>query len=189
MKRFIDEWKGYFGDLPPYSHYLRNVMPERWVRFHALPDAKRYAETPEEEAVVFDRGRILGNRILKEGQKCLFVEYFPNFEEYPLPYSHKLLDQFRLKYWFKWKYEEDPFGEQETIGFYGNEVRWFPEVYRGAFKDAAHDDERFLLMNRESSRILAPYDGGFDCFLLNAEEVTRLKSEFEEWLSPCSSGL
>ncbi len=186
MKRFIDEWRGYFGELPPYSHYLRRVLSERWVRFHALPEAKRYAETPEEKAVLLHRARILGNRILKEGQRCLFISYFPSFDEYPIPYSLKLIDQFRLKYWFNWTYEDDPFGDQEVLGFYGNEVRWIPEVYREALQDAAQDEERFLLMNLETSRIFAPYDGGFDCFLLNGDEMARFKSDYKDWLSPCS---
>ncbi len=100
------------------------------------------------------------------------------------PYSYKLLDQFRLKFWFDWTYEDDPYGEQESFGVYGNEITWFSEVYRTAFRDAAQDEERFLIMNRESARTLAPHDGGFDCFMQDSNEATGLAHEFRDWLSP-----
>ena len=34
---------------------LRGVVPERWVRFHSLPESKRYAESEDEEAEVLRR--------------------------------------------------------------------------------------------------------------------------------------
>lgn len=38
---------------------LRHLLPERWVRFHSLPEGKRYADTSEEAAEILRRQRAL----------------------------------------------------------------------------------------------------------------------------------
>ena len=37
-----------WGPRPPLSYELRGRFPDRWVRFHSLPDTKRYAASEEE---------------------------------------------------------------------------------------------------------------------------------------------
>jgi hypothetical protein len=48
-------WRRRWPKGPPVAHELRTAYADRWVRFHSLPGAKRYAETEEEYAIVLDR--------------------------------------------------------------------------------------------------------------------------------------
>jgi hypothetical protein len=43
-------WQSHFGEIAPRGHLLRRALSERWVRFHSLPDSKRYAESADEYA-------------------------------------------------------------------------------------------------------------------------------------------
>ncbi len=59
-------WRERHPSAPPVAHTLRTRYADRWVRFHSLPDSKRYPESGDEYALVLDRY----NTILDE----LFVD-------------------------------------------------------------------------------------------------------------------
>jgi hypothetical protein len=67
VEPFKDWWSRTVGEVPPLGWLLRDLLHERWLRIHTLPDAKRYAETEPEHDEVLRRqnsvaGEILGNR-------------------------------------------------------------------------------------------------------------------------------
>ncbi|WP_443611862.1 DUF3885 domain-containing protein [Acrocarpospora catenulata] len=41
-------WQANWPDCPPVAHELKRFYASRWVRFHSLPESKRYADTPAE---------------------------------------------------------------------------------------------------------------------------------------------
>lgn len=43
-----DRWQLNWPDCPPVGHELKRFYASRWVRFHSLPESKRYADTPAE---------------------------------------------------------------------------------------------------------------------------------------------
>jgi hypothetical protein len=57
----LDAWDQWFPNCEPVAHHLRAAFPDRWVRFHSLPGAKRYADNDAEYATISERhNRILG---------------------------------------------------------------------------------------------------------------------------------
>ncbi|MFD6971116.1 hypothetical protein [Streptomyces sp. NPDC059949] len=40
---------------PPEAHQFKHAYADRWVRFHSLPESKRYPEDETEYAIVLDR--------------------------------------------------------------------------------------------------------------------------------------
>jgi hypothetical protein len=40
---------------PPIAHTFRSTYADRWLRFHSLPDSKRYPESEDEYAIALDR--------------------------------------------------------------------------------------------------------------------------------------
>lgn len=48
-------WQRRWADCPPVAHQLRGPYREVWVRFHSLPESKRYAQDDHEYAIVLDR--------------------------------------------------------------------------------------------------------------------------------------
>ena len=43
MTEFKSFWRNHYGECPPLGHRLRDAFVDRWVRFHSLPESKRYA--------------------------------------------------------------------------------------------------------------------------------------------------
>ncbi len=48
--------------MPPMAHELKVNFTDRWVRFHSLPESKRYPESNEEYQEVLSRH----NQVLNE---------------------------------------------------------------------------------------------------------------------------
>ena len=51
----LEKWSMSFPDCEPLAHQLRSVFADRWVRFHSLPESKRYPESEAEYGVVMRR--------------------------------------------------------------------------------------------------------------------------------------
>src|SRR4051794_27473060 len=48
-------WQQHWPNCPPVGYKLRDPYQGLWVRFHSLPESKRYAEDESEYAVVLER--------------------------------------------------------------------------------------------------------------------------------------
>src|SRR5690242_14685149 len=55
-------WNGAFPNIPPIAYRLRTLLGDRWVRFHRLPESKRYADSESEQQTILLRH----NQILDE---------------------------------------------------------------------------------------------------------------------------
>jgi hypothetical protein len=70
---FAALWRGWFPDVPPVGHLLRDAYPERWLRVHSLPGSKRYAGTDAEWGELLRRMNAVATDVLGEGA-CALVE-------------------------------------------------------------------------------------------------------------------
>jgi hypothetical protein len=69
-------------------------------------------------------------------------------------------------------------------------VFWQEEVFNDLLKDVADEATGpTLWCNRETGKVFAPYDGGFDIFPTSTAEVAELKERHKAWLSSEPSGL
>ncbi|WP_200926706.1 DUF3885 domain-containing protein [Sphaerimonospora mesophila] len=48
-------WRERWPLCPPLAYELKNAYHDRWVRFHSLPDSKRYADDEAEYAILLHR--------------------------------------------------------------------------------------------------------------------------------------
>jgi hypothetical protein len=71
---FQNEWLRHHEGRRPLGWMLRESGGLPWVRFHALPDSKRYAETESECQTIIGRANALGIRLLGAGSLCWLVE-------------------------------------------------------------------------------------------------------------------
>lgn len=173
---FNTEWaKDHLG-RHPFGPLLRQDASLPWVRFHALPGSKRYAENDNERQVILDRANALGEQVLGDATPCWFIA--TDFCE------------MRADWVLAGKYEDDVGGPDEfVVPFYVQAVEWRSGHFDAELTSIAEDDTRFLWMSRTSGAILAPYDGGFDIFSPDADEIASLKATFHQWLSTALSGL
>lgn len=170
---FQREWAHYHGERRPLGWLLRQDDDLPWVRFHALPDSKRYAENDRERQIILERANQLGDRLLGAGAECWLVE------SNPVTLADGAI--------FTGTYAED---DDFECSFYAYPVRWQAGGFDALIAAIADDmPGRALWMSRKSGNILAPYDGGFDCFLASRRDILVLKVDFGIWLSPEPSGL
>jgi hypothetical protein len=172
-KTFQNEWLQHHEGRRPIRWMLRESgLP--WVRFHALPGSKRYAENEDERQTIIFRANVLGDRLLGAGTPCWLVEVRTEEAQGVGSYAGE--------------YVEDCLPPEWRV--YVRPVVWKKGTFDGMLTAIANDEAwPIILMNRNSGAILSPYDGGFDLFPHCHGEVESLKAEYNDWLSPHPSGL
>jgi hypothetical protein len=159
---------------------LRSDESLAWVRFHSLPDSKRYPENEAEEGIILSRAYSLGNTTLGMGTSCWQIECRAK--------------ELNPPYW------DAPVSGVKAITFADDEEKlWCAHVLETHWRQdtldaillAVADDKTgpTMWMARNTGKIFAPYDGGFDLLVSSPEEVEQLKAQFGEWLSDHPEGL
>jgi hypothetical protein len=77
----LSYWRRTYGDAPLVGHALRERFPQRWLRIHNLPDAKRYAETEDERREILRRQNELFSELLGDGGPGEFIFGYYGEEE------------------------------------------------------------------------------------------------------------
>ncbi len=171
-------WTAHFGATLPIGHRLRLAYPERWVRFHALVDATRYASSAAERTEILSRANQIA-AVCFEGAPSVWLMS----SVFGDPAANPLLHLYNLNKAFSWQDQEDPehFGD-----CYAQEVRWENGKFDPMFEAIAADHARALIFAPTTGTVLAPYDGGFDVISSRSDTVTAM---FSGWLSPRTDGL
>ncbi|MGY5778272.1 DUF3885 domain-containing protein [Rhizobium sp. LEGMi135b] len=71
---FEREWLSFHFHRRPLSWMLRSDKSLAWVRFHSLPNSKRYPEDEAEERIVLNRAYTLANATLGTDAGCWQIE-------------------------------------------------------------------------------------------------------------------
>ncbi|MGL4637764.1 MAG: DUF3885 domain-containing protein [Beijerinckiaceae bacterium] len=176
-KDFMSQWRREHPDILPIKDLLngRN-FPNRWMRIHSLPQSKRYAETPEEWAILLHRQNTLIDHLVPHHTPVQFVV---NWIE---PDSHL----------FK-AYDPVPLGVlQEGEG----EPEYDSYLLETTWENHSHNPILIMIAD-ESLRgffiapdcVIAPYDGGVDVIVKEPQTCYALKHRFKDWLSARPDGL
>ncbi|MEJ3746162.1 hypothetical protein WEI85_23095 [Actinomycetes bacterium KLBMP 9797] len=174
-------WAGY--SKAPYE--LRTIK-DRWVRFHALPHAKRYPETEAEYRTVLSRH----NTILAElvtGDALLVVT--SGYSEQPVPRvparsAPAVAVQPRATYWCSVCMDDEP-GLEIYLHLYVDHVAWRPGRLDPLLRKVADDTvANVLLAPPDLSWLYHPYDGGMDVVLPTTAARDALRDRHRAWLSP-----
>ncbi len=187
---FQTVWEAAFGAVLPIGPALRVAVPDRWVRFHALPRAKRYAEGPAEQAEILKRANDLAAWCFDEGRQIWLAAAVPSSSlrfyvrsgtaivvgDVALPESHQVADT------------AADFEDEEDFVF-ARRMAWSRGAFDRLFTEIADDRTRAVMFDAGSSRVLAPYDGGFDVILETAAVRQTLRGAFSDWASPRGDGL
>jgi hypothetical protein len=193
VQKWWDRW--YPGTLP-VADALKWKFADRWVRFHSLPEGKRYASSDSERRVILDRHRIVLSE-LSCGESLVLVT--TTFSEAATP---RLAPPERLPALA----ELDPQAEfWRTLAMHEIEDHGDPPNYwhllvsewpRAArpldpvLQLAANDEiANTLLFDPRGSWLYHPYDGGADVVLGSADERDLLRSAHALWLSQRPDGL
>ena len=172
---FKREWNALHSGRQPVGSILRGDHALPWVRFHALPGSKRYAENKKERAIILCRGNALGDAVLGSSDCWLVTLERPDVDgawslggkiEYDLQTPNEFI-----------------------VPYYIRETTWRSGAFDDLLNAIAEDDARYVWISRKDGSIFAPYDGGFDLFALSSLRIAELKVRWSDWLSDRDDGL
>lgn len=184
---FAAFWESHFEGHTPLAHLLRGTLAERWIRFHSLPDSKRYAETDEEWSVLFDRHDRLAEVVLGDSARCwLVVAHELTTEDTE---GDATLSKFDFEHWFDWVDYASP-GFEFANPVNAAEVLWLGGQFNALIGQIARWEENFVMfISQATGAIFAPYDGGIDLILPSPNDTENLRTRFPDWLPRNETGL
>jgi hypothetical protein len=183
----VREWENAFGEVAPLGHLCRAAFPERWLRVHNLPDAKRYADSAEEYQELLARQNTVATAVLGITAECVLF-----FCEFPNESASVVLELFAVSLqqyiWLPELATRAVGYEQIRIG--AAFVSWRPGDFDDLLRARADDKVGLVLLaNLNRQTAFAPYDGGADLFLNSAETAVACRRDWSAWLSPRADGL
>ena len=131
--------------------------------------------------IILERGNEIGTACLGHGEECWLVAQSyedPIFDNLILLADHGL-NKHSI---FKVPRNEDA-ADNVQVSFYTGSVTWERGAFDSLVSKVADDEQDALLVNKETKRIFAPYDGGFDLFLEDDASVVAFKNKFSGWMS------
>ncbi|MFF4784575.1 hypothetical protein ACFY3E_25115 [Streptomyces griseorubiginosus] len=162
------------------------------MRFHSLPDSKRYPESEEEYAIVLARYNTILDELFARRDVFVVTMDWSNTptgpEGYPTP--RQTLHPEGIRWWTESE-QDDPDPQFHThTRLYADRRRWNSGCLDGLLRAVA--DEALVevfVADTELRRIHHPYDGGADVILATPGERDSLRDQHQEWLSRHPAGL
>ncbi|MGN2484440.1 DUF3885 domain-containing protein [Acinetobacter calcoaceticus] len=193
---FISQWKFFYPNKLPISHYFPQYFSQFWFRIHSLPESKRYADTPAEYELLLNRHNQIIDDCFDSNTSIFIVSghYFSQNN------NNKIYDPtFRLKYKFHSEKEinltqtnPEYYDEDEEDRFfrpYSTKIIWQANEHNDLLKKIADDEVRAFMISFEQNIIISPYDGGIDLIIFNDAKRNELRNNYKDWLSPRADGL
>jgi hypothetical protein len=185
-------WSTSFPDCPPIWHLLRRIYPDRWLRVHSLPDAKRLPTCHEDEEELLRRHEIIASRQLSSGGECaLVIAYANGYRGQDEPPS---VTAFGVKIMDGWggQWMTDPrfVDELDDTVLAAAQFSYRPWMLTNLMLDVAYGRTAPLLfVALDSGRVYSPYDGGADLFFEHSEARDATRAELSAWVSRRPDGL
>jgi len=181
-------WDDAFG-VEPVPYQLRDRLPERWVRFHSLPEAKRYPDSPLEMEQILSRYHRVIDIVLRDPDTVTVVigRFVDEGTTLALPSEPPDLVSWRTVV-----ADYDPDQPDETIRVLlavthmDRRAPALDELLRAV---AEWREANVMLLAPPVPALLHPYDGGTDVITESSFDRDALRSEFQSWLSPHPRGL
>ncbi|MEV0785103.1 hypothetical protein AB0I52_19445 [Streptomyces sp. NPDC050423] len=183
------EWTARWGETLPVGHFLPGACPDRWVRFHSLPESRRYATDEDEYEILLGRHHTL---LAGLGAPRELIAITCGWSGDPSPAGREP-DLERVAPGEHWQTVlEDPAEEPE--------YRVYTHLYAGVLanrrasldpllREIADDGTAGVILAPRSLRWLVhPYDGGIDVITATPAERDALRSDHADWLSAHPGG-
>lgn len=185
-------WSQRWPECLPVAHELKNHYPQRWVRFHSLPESRRYPRTEDEYATVLMRHRTVLGR-LSGGSKFLVVTTEWSESEAPAsPLSPRRAEVApRAQHWRTFAEDAGMNPDEQIYMQLYVESLGLDSPELDPLLRAVADDElaNVIMASPGLGWLYHPYDGGADVILPTHEQRDALRVEYRSWLSNHPAGL
>ncbi len=191
--RMLADWDRYFPKCDPIGHCLRAAFADRWVRFHSLPESKRYPEDDADYAEVLARHNVILGELTHSGEKVVLIT--TGYSESPVPsrsYPEVIAFDSGATAWQTVAMHriEEGFANPSYWHLFGSVREWRPGEFDPLIRLVAVDAVANILVVAPDCRwVLHPYDGGMDVIAESIEARRSLRAKHLEWLSARADGL
>jgi hypothetical protein len=189
----LDNWQERFPNCEPIGYRLREVFRDRWVRFHSLPESKRYPECPSEYQMILQRHSCVLSELLGTERRVILLT--TGYSETPQPVrSYTELDAIdpTAKPWrtIAMHSESEEFTYPNYWHVFASEWEWQPGVFDSLVQLVADAViANVSIVHPECRWVLYPYDGGMDVIAETPTARDQLRAAHRDWLSSLESGL
>lgn len=188
-----DYWTTCFANATPLAHLLRGQCGDRWVRFHSLPQSKRYAETEEEWATLLHRHNSVLGQLCSNGRtlQVLTSNWSATSEPDGPPEELRALS-LAAEVWRSLPMHESEEDETDPwfLHVFHSPVVWQPGALDDIIRLVADDVLRnVMILDPTDTWLLHPYDGGMDVIARSQEQRARISRDLASWRSRRSDSM
>lgn len=185
MSDLLRKWNERWSPCPPIGHELPRAFGDRWVRFHSLPESKRYPGTDAEFAIVLHRYNAVLTELFAEAEIYTITCSWSHLELPPKREEHELRARPAARHWTTILTRDDPDPEDRTYAhLYVSTDTWTPGLLDPLLRDVADDvTNAVIIADTGLTRLYHPYDGGADVILTSTAERDEYAQRHHDWLS------
>ena len=188
----LTNWQRSFPGCEPIQYEVRHALPDRWVRFHSLPESKRYPDDEDEFATLLARHNTVLASLTHAGETLALLT--TGYSETAEPTRSGLLlalDPQALPWRSVAMHEHtDDFDEPTFFHIFASKHCWLPGGFDPIVRLVADDAvANVMIVPLDCRWLLHPYDGGMDVILDSPATRDALKASFPDWLSDLASGM
>ena len=168
----------------PIAYELRDRHADRWVRFHSLPQSKRYAETEDEYDIILTRHHCVLAELGADDGLYVIAGYFEDAQaRIAAAPAHR-----GAVAWMTIQPDERSFFAI-PMTLYVSATSREPSALDPFLRAVADDKIAYAIIAPPDLRWLYhPYDGGADVIAPTAHDREVLKDRHADWLSAHPSG-
>lgn len=182
-------WEREFDSFPPEAHNLKHEFKDRWVRFHALPESKRYPENEQEYLEVFRRQNAVLQELVGKSNVLVVLPEYSESKEPTKPESELTAIFPTTEPWCSLKQHEEDDDYEIYWHLHVCEINFTGSELNSLFRLVANDEAgNIMIINLSKGVVFHPYDGGADIVLASKKQIDQLKEKYNEWLSPHPEG-
>jgi hypothetical protein len=187
-------WQQRWPGSRPIAHEIRATEHERWVRFHSLPESRRYATSPAEYDELLRRHATAISELISlahsdPGEVLVITCAWSSGPTAPLrsaPVVEVSPDAF---YWQSILLEEDEDGQRWLhlfVDLINPDDARLTMLLRIVADDQTAD---VIIADRDLTWLYHPYDGGADLIAATPADHDHLREQHPDWLSRHPAGL
>ncbi|MEU0094515.1 hypothetical protein [Kribbella sp. NPDC006257] len=173
----------------PVCYTLRGSQSDRWVRFHSLPESKRYADGLAEYRELFHRQTTVLDELLAltDGEELLVITSSWSDSEQRIERGEEIAAAVpEASPWISVAPHDD--NESWSHLFVSRLDRRSPRLIKVLRLVADFATGNVLISDPQLTWLFAPYDGGVDVIAPTPQDRDALRARHQEWLSKHPGG-
>ncbi len=178
-------WRGHRPPGPLFPHELKTVYAHRWVRFHSLPESKRYPDGEAEYAVLLDRYNTVLEELFAGDEVYVVTTGRSEVSEHTDRSAERRAFHPEGTLWTTVDdtYDPDPAFHLRWY-FYADRRPWQRGCLDRLLRAVADDVlSGTFVTDAGLTRMYHPYDGGADVILPTPQERDLMRERHAGWLS------